>query len=366
MNLTSFYAPDPIQFVSQSRGARPNRNRNDLLPFEILGAIFHHVPKHSPFDLRSLLFVCKSWHNAVCQHPSLWPDITLDHTTYTNFVVDDIFQESLAAGYLRCCLKSSRTMPLDVTLRFVWPNFELLAGSARESEIHKEARLVLLLRLLVGEEGEHFPRWHSFTWQAISATNVVTALSILPSTLPNLRTVKLFNVYNLSYPMKAFPSCPNLQTVELLQYCRLLLHETDCAQVTELTLGTDTGWIDEDVEVLCKFGNLRRLTLCALPNLGYSAPESSTIKTEVLFPYLHSLKLQGNPAQHLLLLIKAPVLKDVEFDNITASNVFKYASFASIVETVHIMDTTDCQESATPATISKCAMHLLTFAPYLQ
>jgi hypothetical protein len=76
MDPTSWYEPDPIKSLSQSRGAR----RNDLLPFEILGAIFHHVRKSNPFDLRSLLFVCKSWRNAVCHHSSSWSEITLDHT----------------------------------------------------------------------------------------------------------------------------------------------------------------------------------------------------------------------------------------------------------------------------------------------
>jgi hypothetical protein len=130
--------------------------------------------------------------------------------------------------------------------------------SARETAIHiEEAWLILLLRHFRGEEGGHFIRWHSFTWHAISTNNVATALSILPSTLPNLRIVKLFSVFNFS---RTFPSCPNLQTVELQRYSGLLLCKTDCAQVTELTLGTVTGLIDQDIAVLRKFGNLRRLT----------------------------------------------------------------------------------------------------------
>jgi hypothetical protein len=345
-----------------------HQTRNHTLPFEVLGAIFQHIPTRSPFDLRPLLFVCKSWRNAVCQHSSLWSTITLDRTMYAKFVVDDIFQESLAADYLRCCLKYSGTTPLAIILYFKRRTHEWYLPSI-EAEILIETRLVSLLRVVVGEEEGHFARWHSFTWYTPMA-NLPTILSILPLTLPNLRTVKLFKLLHQGALDIAFPCCPNLRTVELQEYNRLLLRETDCAQATKFTLGTDTVWVDEDVEVLCKFGNLRRLTLSALPNPSYSSSRfPSKIKTEVLFPHLHRLKLLGKPAREIIRLIEAPALKRVEFDDITAFDIFKYASFASVVQTVYIMHGMVYNDNATLAmldSISKRVMGLLAFPPRLQ
>jgi hypothetical protein len=164
---------------------------------------------------------------------------------------------------------------------------------------------------------------------------------------------------------RAFPYCLSLRTVEIHEYNQLLLRETDCAQVTTLTLGTDTAWVDEDVEVLCTFGSLRRLTLSAPPNPSYSNDRLPETKTEVLFPYLHRLTLLGQPVWHIIDLMKAPVLKDVEFDKIIAFDIFKSAPFASVIETIYIMDYNGdtCMSNSV---LSEWVVGLLAFLPRLQ
>ncbi len=356
MELMPPYIPDDINLASQSRDVQP---RNHTLPFEVLGLIFHHIPKIGPFDLLPILFVCNSWHEAVCHHSSLWSDIKLNYTIYTMFSVGGTFQESRASNYLRCCLKYSGTMPLDITL-----DFEQLIDVSFGDEMYIKRQIIPLLEVLVGHGEEHLVRWRSFTWRAMCLESIPITLSFLPSTIPNLQTVKFFDMFYDDDPHPAFPTCPNLRTVELYLYNQLILREIDCSHVTDLKLGTDHIWHREDVKALHKFGNVRRLTLYTVGYSYTSEPSGGSTGAEVLFPHLHTLRLHGAPGLVLVKLLKTPKLKELAFDEVSLFDLLKDVSLASTIESAHIQIRQRNIDSE--INISEKVVEFLTVSPLLQ
>ena len=87
-------------------------NLNDLLPFELLGAIFLHISE-DPLDLRYALLVCRSWHNAIVRHANLWANIILGYTFLTRFR-----GARLPHGetFVRLCLSRSSPLPLCISV----------------------------------------------------------------------------------------------------------------------------------------------------------------------------------------------------------------------------------------------------------
>jgi len=350
------YIPDDRNLVSQSRHVP---HRNHMLPFEVLGLIFHHIPRLGSFNLQPLLFVAKSWHRAVCHHSSLWSDITLDHTIYTVFSVDNIFQRSRASNYLHCCLKYSGTVPLDISL-----NCRQLKEMSTHAATHIEAQLVPLLRILVGKEEEHSARWRSFTWHAMLEESIPIIHSTLPSALPNLQTLKLLHSFFRRYLDPDLPSCPHLQTVFLYQCDQLRLHETDYSNVVELILGTNHAWDPNDMDVLSAFHNVRRLTLYTVTDPQFFRQDGSRAIKEMLFPYLHTLRLYGKMPRQIVKDLRMPMLKEVEFDEVSSFDHFECYPFASTVQIVHIQ--APRRKSNEEALIAKKVMRLLTVVRLLQ
>ncbi len=364
MELMPPYIPDDPKLASQFRDIQP---RNHTLPFDVLGRIFHHIPKIGPFDLLPILFVCNSWHEAVCHHSSLWSDITLDKTIHTMFSVGDTFQESRASNYLHCCLKYSGTMPLDITLDFESFTERSFGGNVeiRISSGNVETQIIPLLKVLIGRGEEHLVRWRSFTWHAIiCARSIPITLSFLPSTIPNLRTLKFFEVFYQDNLHSAFPTCPNLQTVQLHLCNQFLLKENDFSHVTELKLGTDHIWHSEDVKALHKFSNVRRLTLYTVGYSYTTEPSGGSTGAEVLFPHLHTLRLHGAPGLVLVKLLKKPKLKELEFDKVSSFDILEDVSLASTIESAHIQ-IRQCDIDP-EVCISERVMGFLTLAPLLQ
>ena len=364
MELIPPYIPDDIKSASQFRDVQ---TRNNTLPFDVLGLIFHHIPKLGPFDLHQILFVCHSWHEAVCHHSSLWSDIKLDYTLYTRFSVGDTFQEYRASDYLRCCLKYSGIMPLDITLDFKQFTEVSFVGTIK-FETHTgniETRIIPLLKVLVGQDEEHLARWRSFTWGAsISTGSIPITLSFLPSTIPNLQTATFLDVFYLDNHQSAFPVCPNLQTVQLHLCNQFILKENDCSHVTELKLGTDHIWHSEDVMTLHKFSNVRRLTIYTVGYTYFTKSSDDSTRAGVPFPHLHSLRLYGGPAVELVKLLKAPKLKELEFDKVSSFDILEDVSLASTIETAHIQ-IRQCDIDS-EVSISEKVMGLLTVVPLLK
>ena len=135
----------------------------------------------------------------------------------------------------------------------------------------------------------------------------------------------------------------------------------DCSNVTELQLGTDHVWHNEDVEALHKFSNVRRLTLYTV---GYAYANEPSTRAGVLFPHLHSLRLYGGPGLQLVQLLKTPQLKELEFDKVSSFDVLKDVSLVSTVETAHIQIRQGDIDSE--VSNSEKVMALLTVAPLLQ
>jgi len=178
-------------------------------------------------------------------------------------------------------------MPLDITL-----DFRHFTEISSHGNMIIETRIIPLLKVLVGPDEEHLVRWRSFTWYAILLVeSIPITLSFLPSTIPNLQTIKFFDVFYYANLRSPFPTCPNLQTVQLQLCNQFILKDNDFSHVTELKLGTDHIWHREDVETLHKFSNVRRLTIYTVGYLYFAEPSDDSTRTEVLFPHLHSLLL---------------------------------------------------------------------------
>src|SRR5258706_4669402 len=91
--------------------SRPS-SRNHALPFELLGEIFSQISEDS-LNLRFVIFVCRSWHNAVVHHANLWTNITIGHTFMFRFRGARLGHGD---AFVRLCLSRSSPCPLRLSV----------------------------------------------------------------------------------------------------------------------------------------------------------------------------------------------------------------------------------------------------------
>jgi hypothetical protein len=220
------------------------RSQNAVLPFDILGLIFHHVADGHPINLRSLLFVCRSWHDAVWLHPTLWSTIRIDHTLLTVLASNGALKKQSIEHYLHCCLRRSGVASLDISVDLKPRQISPFSGNEHETWLY----LISLVIVLIGQDHEHAARWRSFTWRRRTG-HVSEIFSKLPSILPALDTLRLRGLTLDAWDISTFPRCPRLRTVELHQYALQPLNLADCLLVSELVISTDQEWLSSDVRI---------------------------------------------------------------------------------------------------------------------
>jgi hypothetical protein len=123
-------------------------------------------------------------------------------------------------------------------------------------------------------------------------------------------------------------------------------------------IGTKFLWIAEDVEVLYKFRNVRRLTLYTRKDSDVDIDFSSEVRTEVLFPYLQTLRLHGKPPWEVVRVLSIPTLEEVEFNSESSFDLFKDTSFAPTIETIHIRILRSSPETTTSEKVEGLLAHV--------
>jgi hypothetical protein len=311
-------------------------SHNATLPFDILGLVFHYVTDGYPINLRSLLFVCRAWHNAVCLHPTLWATIWVDHTLLTTFAPNHKLSEPLINLYIRSCLKRSGTVPLDIALYF----YSYQLGSFTLQNNNLWSCLLMLATELIGSNHEHTARWRSFSWGCNKGGIASHIFAKLPSKFPVLEILRLREVRLDPSHIRMFPPCPQLEVVELYKCCYVHpLTNEHCLLVSELSFGMDGAWLPSDLRTLSQFLSLRVLTLCVVAQ-GMSSPGwpiHDVAPTEVQLPHLRCLHLRGPMPYQVVQSLVTPSLKILELDCYTCFEFLGDIALVHIVETLHIV-----------------------------
>jgi len=312
------------------------RSHSFTLPFDILGLIFHHVAAGYPVHLSSLLFVCRSWHDAVCLHPTLWATIRVDRTLLTIFAPKGAFRKLLIKHYIHSCLRRSGTVSLDVSVD-LHPH-QLSSFTSQNGLLETWSYLFFLVTDLIGPGGEHARRWRSFTWWCHRLDFTSRIFSKFPLILPVLEILRLRGVRLDASHIGAFPRCPRLHIVELHQFAVHPLKNEDCLLVSDLFITTEIVWLSLDLIVLSQFPRIRQLTLHttlkgrALFILDRDDPPLN----EVMLPRLQCLQLRGDVPSQVVGGLVVPSLKDLALDSYTSLEILGDLSLTRTVETVHI------------------------------
>jgi hypothetical protein len=314
------------------------RPHDAALPFDILGLIFHHVTSGYPMNLRSLLFVCRSWHDAVWLHPTLWSTIRIDLKLLTTFAPNGVLPELLIKRYIHTCLKQSGTVALDISLDLQPRHVDSFSTQNTADGHDIWSYLVSLTEDIIGPDGEHAARWRSLTWRWSMEAYVSQVIPKLPPILPVFETLR---IYHLPMPITligTFPRCPRLLSVVFHQTCRQPLKVQDCLLASELVISTDLTWISWELIVLSQLSNIRRLTLYNIMwqvNTFY-LDYWGVPPTELLLPRLQYLHLRGSIPLQVVKPLVTPSLTGLELDSHSSLVLLGEISLTRTIETIRI------------------------------
>ena len=305
--MSSLISTAPPSFNPDSPNSS-RRRQNDVLPYEILSAIFSYISHSHILHLRHLLFVCRSWSLVILQEAELWSSIRIDYELYSYFEewrFGREFNRSRAEGFNSLCISRSRSHPLSIILDFspfrTWSHVGILS-------IRWE--VVPLLVTLVGRLHEHALRWHSLEWNSLF--HVSEIISILPPRLPQLKYLRMHSFEWDRGNELIFPRCPNLEVVELrepLKYGGQLFGECDSPNVKELLI---ESWSLEDLRYIAGFRSVLCLTLSSSLKVAHFEIKSPE---KIHLPQLKDLRLKGCVHLDIVALLSAPSLNKVEFDH---------------------------------------------------
>ena len=175
--------------------------------------------------------------------------------------------------------------------------------------------LTSLLTLFMERIRGHVSRWKEFVW-TFNGSLLTTQyfLERLPQELPSLQQltiielhwVKLGNPYN-----RQFPTCPNLQTLSLIDFSddfdgeeTALFQQSEFSSVKDLTLGNRWAWMDVDLRYMANCHNIHTLTLFGFgENLSN---ECDITPNSIPLPHLRLLRLRGWIPGEILSPVKPP------------------------------------------------------------
>ena len=304
------------------------RRRSDLLPYEILSAIFSYISHSHILHLRHLLFVCRSWNLVILQEAALWSSIRIDRELHRYFEERKGFNNAQAANFVSLCISRSKSHLLSIILDF--SSFGTWSSMVRESI---KTDLFPLLGILIGPLGQHALRWHSL--EGDSMIHVSEIISMLPPHLPQLKFLRLYLFQWDQQNNLTFPPCPNLELLELhehQEYARQLFGECHSHTVKELLVESKWVWHDEDLLYLASFRSITRLTLCSSLEGAHFRVE--TTQGKIHLPQLQDLRLQGCVPSDLVGLLSAPSLNKVGFDHNEAITSILSHLVSSNIETI--------------------------------
>ena len=240
------------------------------LPLELLALIFSfRAGGEYSYKLAIPMRVCKTWYHAVfscCAR--LWSCVQLDGHTRREWWNGALGSPTIpmpstapVMGYLRACTTYSRKMPLTIYIDLGELARSLGAGPYAPNEVN----VMRCLRMLVGENGEHLPRWKSLDLHAGARVNLdQDLLQIFNQEIPNLVFLHLQDFSDSAFPK--FKSLPSL-----LQYSRGghsgshdvdPIPEGDRGHVQSLqTFITAQKWTERDYHLCQAFRNITSLSI---------------------------------------------------------------------------------------------------------
>ena len=327
--MSSFLSTAPPSSDTESLNSSW-RSRGDMLPDEILSAIFSHISYHHILHLRHLLFVCRSWYLVVLQTAELWSSIRIDRELHQHFLqslLDGRVKEGPLSDFISLCISRSKSHPLSIILNFrsfmVWSH---TLGDIIDMDLFP------LLKILVGPLGQHALRWRSLEWYPLLYLGMPSKiLSVLPHSLPQLQCLRLYQFQWDRRNELKFPHCPSLEVVELYEHQDhelQLFDECDSSTVKQLLVESKYTWHVEDLRYIASFRNIFRLSLFSSLIGAIFELEA---EEEIHLPQLKDLRLKGFIHPNLVGLLSAPCLNKVEFDyNHTINSILSHLASADI------------------------------------
>ena len=294
--------------------SRPS-SRNHALPFELLGEIFSHISEDS-LDLRFVIFVCRSWHNAVVHHANLW----------TNIIIGDEFLFRFKGlrlrhgdAFVRLCLSRSAPCPLRLSVddRYCPPLYGIAGGRSDE----RFSLVEHILESNSGEPGNLFQRCRTLSWDFVNElSHLDFAARIFTSApFPALEYLTINNLFVPDgYPRMGSPRLPRLKEVTLIDHSEKstspFFHDDDFANVGRLSFCVTSRWMDFDVNTIRRFRSIRILMLKGGP-IGDEYMETLSGPLNLVeLSLLETLTLSGTVPHELLSLIRTPRLRKMEIE----------------------------------------------------
>ena len=301
-------------------------SRNHALPFELLGEIFSYISEDS-LDLRFVIFVCRSWHNAVVHHANLWTNITIGHIFLFRFRGARLRHGD---AFVRLCLSRSSPCPLRLSVNHPRPS---LYGNA--AVMYSDECFSLVKHILESNSGEPenlLQRCRSLSWDfAKELSHVDFAVQILGSaSFPALEYLTLTKML-YGYPRIGSPRFPRLKEVTLIDHSETstspFFHDDDFANAKRLTFCVTSRWVDFDVNTIRRFRNIRILMLKG-GALGDEYAETLGYPLKpVEFSLLETLTLSGEVPHQLLNLIRTPRLRKMEIESDSTNGLHSLDAF---------------------------------------
>ena len=239
-----------------------NHNNDRGPPFEMLSNIFSYLASDGPLQLRHILFVARSWHDAAVYSPNLWTTILIDREFYSRFRDDTLTH---GEAFIRCCFIRSRDLPIIINVQYQ----DRGIGLTHTNEAFSST---VIGRLLGTIEHCHTKRCKALTWTCGDPDMDSYALyKIFPSQLDMLEYLCLqdfvpFGLMELDIPsVLHFPRCPNLKEVSLKNHCEIGLpiffRNEDLERVEKLTFVNTSTWRPFDLLCISRYHNIDTLTL---------------------------------------------------------------------------------------------------------
>ena len=327
------------------------------------------MSNESPLELTSSLFVCRTWHAIIVNDPTLWINIILnskhsiDITSCLSPQNDKLAQ---ALSFYEACIRRSKSAFLKITI-------DLESFSRWNDE---DLDLTSLLSLFMERIRGHASRWKEFVWKAngnATGSHFKTQyfLNRLPQELPSLQQLTIIDLWDyLRYPDdRQFPTCPNLQTLSLIDSCDDLdrgeaafFQQSVFSSVKDLALGSSWSWMDEHLRYMANFPNIHTLTLFSVGD--DLSDECDITPTSITLPHLRLLRLRGWIPSELLSSVKPPCNLTVVVGHSKGTDSILSLSGTRIVAEMTILHLE--LSNSTNLLSPSCVFELLKSAPCLE
>jgi len=291
---------------------------NYALPFELLGEIFSHI-SGDPLDLRYVIFVCRSWHNAAVHHANLWTNILLGYTFQTRFQAARLPH---GVAFVRLCKSRSSPLPLHISVHdpHCWPRDRFQDWGL----YHRDFFVIKDILDSNPEDPENlFQRCRSLSWTFVKgSSNVgVAERTFVSASFPALEymTIEGLSVSG-GLPWISSPRLPRLKEVTLINHSEdctpPFFHDDDFANAERLTFIVQypsDSWKHNDVACIRRFRNIRILILNC-EDLADDYDMETLGDKPVVLSLLETLTLSGYVHRGLLDQIRAPCLRRLEIE----------------------------------------------------